>query len=223
MPLKFKKPLIYLITNGKSTTATNPNTRDFSQLIRLVEAAVAADIDLIQLREKNLHAAMLYKLAERAAGLTRGSQTRLLVNDRADVASSAHADGVHLTSTSIDTSVVRRMFGNDFLIGVSTHVSNEVIVAKNEGADFVVFGPVFATPSKQESGEPVGLDALKDVASMVAPFPVLPLGGVSLEQVSDCFKAGAAGIAGIRLFEDWSKLSAVVTRIREEFLKAEDA
>jgi thiamine-phosphate pyrophosphorylase len=221
MPLKLQKPVIYLITSGKSTAATTPASRDFSQIIGLVEAAVAAKVDLLQLREKNLSARVLYELTVRAANVTNGTSTRLLVNDRADIARSARADGVHLTTSSIQAAVVRKTFGVDFLIGVSTHSVAEASVACSEGADFAVFGPVFATASKERYGEPVGLESLAEVVAKVSPFPILALGGIGLDRVSDCFRAGAAGIAGIRIFEDSSKLSSVLNRIREIFLVQE--
>src|SRR5688500_9271588 len=100
MPLDLPKPIIYLITNGTTTSNTTPESKDFLQLLTLVEAAVASAIPLLQIREKNLSARLLYQLTKRAAAIVRGSSTRLLVNDRADIALSAGADGVHLTSRS---------------------------------------------------------------------------------------------------------------------------
>jgi thiamine-phosphate pyrophosphorylase len=220
MPLK-KNQIIYLITSGKSTAATTPATNEFSQIVRLVETAVTAGVDLIQLREKNLNALVLYELTSQCAGLTEGTSTCLLVNDRADIAAAAGADGVHLTTGSIPTTVVRKTFGEDFLIGVSTHTVAEISGASTEGADFAVFGPVFATKSKLTYGDPVGLDSLRQVVAAVKPFPVLALGGIVLDRISDCVQAGAAGIAGIGLFEERSTLPAVVERIRQTFPRYE--
>lgn len=219
MQAKLQKPVVYLITNGKSTAATTPASKDFSQIIGLVEAAVAAKVDLLQLREKNLNAQVLYELTVRAASLVKGTSTHLLVNDRADIASAAGASGVHLTTSSIPTTVVRQTFGDDFLVGVSTHTVTEASQAFSDGADFAVFGPVFATASKEIYGEPAGLESLSHVISTVTPFPILALGGIVLERVSDCFRAGAAGIAAIRLFEDTAKISSMVSEIREIFLQ----
>ena len=160
---------------------------------------------------------MLFELAESCARLVRGSDTRLLINDRADIALTSGADGVHLATSSLETAVVRRAFGNDFLIGVSTHSIGEAAAARDGGADFVVFGPVFQTASKQSYGDPVGVDALRDCASSLAPFPVLALGGVGAENVRDCFRAGASGIAAIRLFEDAAKLADVSSLVRSAF------
>ncbi len=180
-----------------------------------MSAAVAAGLELIQLREKRLTTRVLFELSEQSAGLTRGSATRLLVNDRADVAAAAGADGVHLTTQSIDAATIRRTFGEDFLIGVSTHSLAEAEVAKEDGADFVVFGPVFATPSKENYGPPTGLAKLEGVAKELAPFPVLALGGVDVTNARDCLRAGASGIAGISLFEEPNRISEVVRKLRQ--------
>jgi thiamine-phosphate pyrophosphorylase len=145
---------------------------------------------------------VLYELATRAAAITRGSNTRLLVNDRFDIARAAAADGVHLTTRSLPTELVRSTCGEDFLIGVSSHSLDEALEARAEGADFVVFGPVFETPSKQLYGEPQGLEKLREVTSALRGFPVVAIGGIDLDNAAECFRAGASGIAAIRLFAD---------------------
>ena len=217
MPHNLTKPIIYLITSGKTKPKTTPQSKDFSLLLKLVEAAVAARIDLIQLREKNLPTRVLFDLTTRAAEIVRASHTRLLVNDRADVASAAGASGVHLTSHSIDTSVIRRTFGPEFLIGVSTHSFEEVETARDDGADFVVFGPVFETESKLIYGPPLGIETLRQVAAQSGSFPVLALGGVTMDNVEDCFRAGTSGIAAIRLLENPDRLPSVVQQVRHQF------
>jgi thiamine-phosphate pyrophosphorylase len=166
-----------------------------------VEAAVAAEISLVQLREKSLSARVLYELATRAAATTRGTATRLLVNDRFDIARAAGADGVQLTTHSLPAKVVRSICGDDFLIGVSTHSLEEGFNARAEGADFIVFGPVFETPSKQVYGEPQGLDKLREVTKALEGLPVIAIGGINRENADECYRAGAAGIAAIRLFQ----------------------
>jgi len=181
----------------------------------LVQAAVAAGIDLVQIREKKLNATVLYQLSANAAGLTKGSATKLLINDRSDIAAAVAADGVHLTTNSLPAEVVRRTFGDGFLIGVSTHSAAEASVARRSGADFVVFGPVFETASKSKYGTPVGLANLEKVCSKLSPFPVLALGGLTISNVADCIKAGAHGIAAIRMLSDPHRLSDVVSEIRE--------
>ena len=221
MPLDLITPIIYLITSGGTTPQTTPQTKDFSRLLRLVEAAVAARIDLIQLREKNLRPRTLFDLTTKAAEIVQGSQTRLLVNDRADVALAAGASGVHLTSRSIKASVVRQTFGVEFLIGVSTHSPEEAEAAQSDGADFAVFGPVFETASKLVYGQPLGPESLQQVTSRSGSFPILALGGVTLDNVMDCFRAGASGIAAIRLLENPDGLENVVHKIRERLIESE--
>lgn len=181
-----------------------------------MSAAVAAGLELIQLREKRLTARVLFELTQQSVALTRGSATRLLVNDRADVAAAAGADGVHLTTHSIDAGTVRRTFGKDFLIGVSTHSLAKAEVANEDGADFVVFGPVFATSSKENYGPPAGLGNLESVANHLTPFPVLALGGVEVTNARECLRAGASGIAGISLFAEPDRIGEVVGKLRSE-------
>jgi thiamine-phosphate pyrophosphorylase len=192
--MRLNLPITYPITNGKTTPQTIPDT------LRFVRAAVEAEVVLLQIREKSLPARVLYELATRAAEITRDSKTRLLVNDRADIARAAGADGVHLTASSLPADVVRRTFGAEFLIGVSTHSLDEARAARDGGADFVVFGPVFETESKRGFGAPQGLDKLRQVADELRGFPVLAIGGISLENAGACFDAGASGIAAISLF-----------------------
>ena len=155
----------------------------------------------------------MYELVTRAADLTGNSATKLLVNDRADVAASAGADGVHLTTQSLPASVVRRTFGNDFLIGVSTHSLAEARTARDARADFVVFGPVFQTASKAQFGLPVGLEQLEQICAELNSFPVLAIGGVTEDNFAGCLLAGAQGVAAIRMFGNPRNLSAIVAKI----------
>lgn len=216
MSLPVPPPLTYLITGGATTTKTTPASAEFAAILKLVGAAVTARVSLIQLREKLLTTRVLFELTVQAAQLTRGSQTRLLVNDRADVARAAGADGVHLTALSLPASIVRRAFGPDFLIGVSTHSLNEAAIAR-DGADFAVWGPIFATESKSSYGQPQGIAKLAEVVRDLAPFPILALGGINLENAALCFKAGARGIAGISLFNDQERLAESTQRLTELF------
>ena len=208
------RPLIYLITSGETTGQTTPAAEDFSSVLQLVRAAVVARIDLVQLREKNLSASVLFQLATSAAGITKGSATKLLINDRSDIAAAAGADGVHLTTSSLPTAVVRQSFGDGFLIGVSTHSPEEARRARQGGADFAVFGPVFDTASKKEFGEPPGLTGLASVCSELSPFPILALGGVMTGNVAECIRAGARGVAAIRMLQQPAQLAEIVDEIR---------
>jgi thiamine-phosphate pyrophosphorylase len=128
--------------------------------------------------------------------LTQTYGARLLINDRVDVALAVNADGVHLTTTSLPASIARRVLGPAPLIGVSTHTLAEAQAAAEEGADFLVFGPVFFTPSKAPYGQPVGLDALRAVRAAVK-LPMLAIGGVKKANIDQVVAAGADGIAVI--------------------------
>jgi len=191
MPLKFPVPTVYPITSGKSS---------IPDILRLIHAAVDAEVPLFQIREKTLSARALYEVVVRAVSVTRDSKTRLIVNDRVDVARAAGADGVQLTARSLPASIVRRVCGSEFLIGASTHSREEAQAARDGGADFVVFGPVFETESKRAFGPPQGLEKLRDVARALGEFPVLAIGGITLENIPACLSAGARGFAGISLF-----------------------
>ena len=210
MPRELRRPITYLITGGETNSSTAPASAEFVALLRLFERATQARVALVQIREKALTARALFQLASRASQLTRGSETRVLVNDRADIARATGCDGVHLSTRSLDASVVRRAFGEDFLIGVSAHTREEARAARAGGADFAVFGPVFDTPSKRAYGPPVGLDALKTAARELRPFPLVALGGVGFDEVEEVLRAGAAGVAGIRLFADGQNLARAV-------------
>jgi thiamine-phosphate pyrophosphorylase len=210
MSLLLSRPILYLITRGVTTEATTSNSEEFQDILIQVSNAVTAGIQLIQLREKRLTARALFELTARAAEITRRTNTRLLVNDRADIAASAGADGVHLTTRSLEPETVRRTFGDDFLIGASTHSLAEATNARDGGADFVVFGPIFPTPSKAEFGPPLGVDCLAEVASRLVPFSVLALGGISIDNALECLRAGASGVAGITLFGDPATAGAIL-------------
>lgn len=216
MPLNRNRPLLYLITNGATSEQTTSSSSEYLQLLRLIEAAVAAGIDLVQIREKNLTTRVLFELASHSAQITRGTSTQLLINDRADVATGAGAGGVHLTTQSLPVAAVRTSLDPELLIGVSTHCTEEAEFASAGGADFIVFGPVFDTLSKPY-GTPVGVEALSRVASAVSPLPVIALGGVDVDNVVECARAGAAGVAAITMFNEPAALIDVARDVRMRF------
>jgi len=213
--LNLSKPILYLITRGATDETTTTESAEFHQLLGQFSAAITAGIQLIQIREKRLSARVLFELTSRAVSITQGTATRVLVNDRADIAAGAGADGVHLTTQSLEAAVVRQAFGERLLIGSSTHSLEEARRARDAGADFIVFGPVFESPAKKKYGPPVGLQALSGVARKLAPFPVIALGGISIANAAECLCAGASGIAGISLFTEPEGLANVASVIRE--------
>ena len=214
MPLNPSKPILYLITRGATAEATTADSPEFKEIFEQVSAAVSAGIDLIQIREKRMTARILFELTRQSVDLARGTATRVLINDRADIAAGAGADGVHLTTHSIDAVTIRRTFGNDFVIGVSTHSVDEARSARDAGADFIVFGPVFDTASKREYGVPVGVEKLSHVTGELADFTVLALGGITMDNFALCLNAGAHGIAGISLFSQPQAFARIAAQIK---------
>ena len=170
-------------------------------LVACVGRAAAVGVHLVQLREKDLEGRALQRLAARCVEAVRGTPTRVLVNDRLDVALAAGAHGVHLPSTGIPAARIRLLVGPGFLIGRSVHNVDEATrVVGAGGLDYLVFGTVFASGSKPGIS-PAGVDTLRAVASSVA-VPVLAIGGVTLDRVPAVARNGAAGIAAIGLFAD---------------------
>jgi thiamine-phosphate pyrophosphorylase len=161
-------------------------------------ALAAAGVDALQLREKHLDDLGQCQLA-RSARAAFPPPAALLVNGRADIALAAGADGVHLPADGVPAGAVRARFGSGLLIGVSTHRLEEVERARRDGADYVVFGPVYPTPAKAGHGAPAGTRVLARAAAL--GIPVYALGGVTLERFAEVAAAGAAGVAGIRLFQ----------------------
>jgi thiamine-phosphate pyrophosphorylase len=203
-------------SGGESAATESP----FAALLKTVGDAGAAGVDWIQIREKDLTARDCAALTRAASQVCSTTATKLLINDRLDVALAEHAAGVHLGGSSLPPSEVRRLleaFGQDkscdFLVGVSCHSLASVDAAARSGADYVVFGPVFSTPSKAAFGAPQGLLRLAEVCRAVS-IPVLAIGGLTLENAAACADAGAAGIAAIRLFQEARDLSATVARLR---------
>jgi thiamine-phosphate pyrophosphorylase len=190
-----------------------------------IGAAAAAGVDWIQIREKDLSGRdcgwLTREALRRAAELRpiNAAATRILVNDRMDVALSERAAGVHLGENSLPLPKAKwlasaRAQARDFLIGVSCHSLEAAKSAACEGADYLFFGPVFATPSKAAFGAPQGLALLAEVCRAVS-IPVLAIGGITVENVSACLAAGASGIAAIRLLQDTPDMLARVRSLRK--------
>lgn len=197
------RPIIYLITSGE---LTNQNLdRDQPRFLDTVRQAADEEVTYIQIREKSLSAKNLFRLTSAAVDVISGTAARLLVNDRADIAAAARADGVHLTSSSLPAAAVRRRFPSNFIIAASVHNEVETIEASKH-ADFAVYAPVFETPGK---GAAHGLNVLSEVCRRARPFPVLALGGVDPDNCVSAVEAGAAGVAGIRFFNNIESLRKI--------------
>lgn len=193
---------------------------DRSSLRRPMEdwlrALVAAGIGGVQLREKDLADGDLYELT-RLAREAVPPPACLLINGRADVALAAGADGVHLPADGVPVAALRARFGRGLLIGRSTHRLEDVERARHDGADYVTFGPVYASPGK---GAPAGLAALRRAAA--TGIPVYALGGVTLERFAELAETGASGIAAIRLFQEIADLTRVARGAAEYFSRAKE-
>jgi thiamine-phosphate pyrophosphorylase len=139
--------------------------------------------------------------------------TRVIVNDRLDVALAAKAHGVHLGTRSMRVDLVRGLAPREFVLGVSCHSLAEALAAQAAGADYVLLGPIFETPSKLQYGPPLGLAKLREVTLQVS-IPVFALGGITVDRVGPCHQNGAAGIAGIRIFQDCESVEELVRELR---------
>ena len=186
------------------------------ELPQRILAAVRAGVDTIQIREKDLSTRDLMELTQQAGEAATGTPTRIVVNDRLDVALALGAAGVHLGTQSIPAEAARRIVPKDFLIGASSHSLEEAVGAQAAGADYIVLGPVFETGSKLQYGPPLGLDKLREATAKVS-IPVLALGGITVERVKACLDAGASGIAGISIFQSCPSIEDRVRELRSQF------
>ncbi|HNR98051.1 MAG TPA: thiamine phosphate synthase [Planctomycetota bacterium] len=162
-------------------------------LALVLKQAVQTGLRAVQVREKDLAPDALYRLAEDVQRSVGGYGAKVLINDRADIAAAVGAAGVHLTERSMPVAAARRILGDAAVIGVSAHTAEAVEAAAGDGADFVVFGPVFQTASHPEAA-PVGLMVLERVTARVK-LPVFAVGGIRPETAAQCLAAGARGVA----------------------------
>lgn len=207
--------LLYYITNRKEFSGTEAQRQ--AKLLKKIAEAASSGVDFIQLREKDLSAREMEFLARDVVGAMRSEsgKTRLLINSRTDIALAAGADGLHLRSADISPQEVRKIWHAagqvlDPVISVSCHSEDDVARATEAQANFVVFGPVFEKRDPPGT-RATGLDALRFASRH--KIPVLALGGVSVSNTAQCLEAGAAGIAGIRLFQT-GEIARTVAQLR---------
>jgi thiamine-phosphate pyrophosphorylase len=217
-------PLLCYVTDRHSLSEVPP-AEQLKTLLRKIGAAADAGVDWIQIREKDLSgkdcSSLTHEVLQRVAkpSVGRTPPARILVNDRLDIALAERAGGVHLGEKSLPLAETQRLVGShdgrrDFLVGVSCHSLEAARAAANGSADYLFFGPVFATPLKAAFGSPQGLERLAEVCRAVA-IPVLAIGGITLANAADCLAAGASGIAAIRLFQDVRDLSSLVQSLQK--------
>jgi thiamine-phosphate diphosphorylase len=186
-------------------------------LVRATAAAARAGVDIIQIRERDLDGCALMRLTRAVVNAVSGTATRVVVNDRLDVALAAGAAGVHLRGDSFGAGRVGSIAPPDFLVGRSVHSEAEAVDADATGAcDYLFFGTVFPSASKPAGHRPVGLDALGRVCARVRT-PVLAIGGLTVGVAAAVRQRGAAGIAAISLFEDDAQVAETVRSLRAAF------
>jgi thiamine-phosphate pyrophosphorylase len=223
---KAERFVVCYVTDRRSLHVEPDQSRE-SALAQCIENAVHAGVDWVQIREKDLPARDLADVTRTAIQVCKiasaQSETRILVNDRFDVAWVAGAAGVHAGGESLPVRVLveaRRSSGlTNCLLGASCHSMGGAVTAAQEGADYLFFGPVFATPSKAGFGPPQGLAKLAQVCSSVS-IPVIAIGGITLETAPACREAGAAGIAAIRLFQQNGDVKQIVAELTTKVIHA---
>lgn len=197
-------PLVCLISDG---SLTNENFPDESErFFALVRVAVRFKLPLIQIRERKLSANNLYLLAKSVMRLTSGSHTRVLINDRSDIAIAVGAEGVHLPAKAVSVESVRQFVPDNFLIGVSVHSIVEISALRDRGADFAMLAPVFSTPGK---GRPLGLEGFRTIVKAHPELPILGLGGIDASNYRSILDAGGAGFAAIRFLNNSGNIEMV--------------
>jgi thiamine-phosphate pyrophosphorylase len=165
-------------------------------LVPLLQRVLTVAAPAIQLRERDLSAKELVMLAREVQALTASRRSQLLINDRIDVALALEGVGVHLRSNSLPVPVARRLLGVGRLLGVSVHAVEEAVQAESQGADYIIFGPIYETPSKQMFGSPLGIRTLEKACRTVR-IPVVGIGGVTASRAHELRQAGAFGAAVI--------------------------
>jgi thiamine-phosphate pyrophosphorylase len=165
-------------------------------LVPLLQQVLAVGMPVIQLRERDLSARELMTLAREVQAVTDSRRSQLLINDRIDVALALKGVGVHLRSNSLPVSAARQLLGPRRLLGISVHTVDEGLLAQSQGADYIILGPVYETPSKKMFGQPLGIHTLEKACGLVR-IPIIGIGGVTAARAREMRCAGAFGAAVI--------------------------
>ncbi len=181
-------PRLYLLTDRHQTLQRS--------LASVLTQAVEAGVRMVQIREKDLGTRDLISLVHRLLPVVKQQQGTVLLNDRIDLVIALGVDGVHLRADSLPVSTARRLLGDGYLIGISTHSVEEARIAEAEGADLIVLGPIFDTPSKRSYGTPLGVHVL-DEACRTIRLPIFAIGGITSPRVPQVLSSGAYGVAVI--------------------------
>lgn len=203
-------PKIYPITDRAISGLSHRE-----QVAQLIEGGAT----LIQLREKLLPPREFFEDASEALHLARSAGVKLIINDRVDIAMAIRADGVHLGQTDIPVAAARRLLGDDAIIGYSTHNLAQVNEALRLPTNYLAFGPIFVTTTKENPDPVVGLDTLREIKSMARSLPIVAIGGITPKRIPEAFEAGADSVAlissvlkdGVSIAENLKKLGNITT------------
>ena len=185
-----------LTLSSRLLVVTDRHQTNGRPLVSLLQRVLAVAAPAIQLRERDLSAGELVALAREVQAVTASPGSQLLINDRIDVALALEGVGVHLRSNSLPVPVARQLLGAGRLLGVSVHGVAEAMQAESQGADYIVLGPIYETPSKQMFGPPLGIHTLEKACSLVR-IPIIGIGGVTASRAREMRRAGAFGAAVI--------------------------
>jgi thiamine-phosphate pyrophosphorylase len=185
-----------LTLSSRLLIVTDRHQTNGRPLVPLLQRVLTGGTPAIQLRERDLSTNALLTLARDVQVVTAFSKAQVLLNDRIDVALTLEGVGVHLRSNSLPVSVARQLLGAQRLLGVSVHAVEEAIEAEAQGADYIVLGPIYETPSKRMFGPPLGIRSLERACRLVR-IPILGIGGVTVARAVEMRRAGAFGVAVI--------------------------
>jgi len=183
---KFVLPRIYPITDVSASGVSH---------LDQVEELIKGGANFIQLREKRLSPRDFYESAERTIATARQNSVRIIINDRVDIALALKADGVHLGQGDLPPEYARQILGPDAIIGFSTHSAQQAIEALRLPVDYIAIGPIFATRTKENPEPSLGINGLKNIREAIGDFPLVAIGGITVENIGDVFKAGADSAA----------------------------
>lgn len=193
MKQPFVLPRLYAITDCQLSNCTH---------VEIVTALLAGGARLIQLRDKEATGRDLLDAARACVALTRAADARLIINDRIDVALAADADGVHLGQDDLTVTEARELLGEEKIIGISTHSPDQFLAALDTSADYIAIGPVYATTTKENPSPVVGLDLIRDAAS-ISDRPIVAIGGITHDRAAEVIAAGATSVAVISALYPW--------------------
>ena len=205
----FQLPKVYPITDPDLSGLSHAD-----QIDRLI----AGGATLIQLRDKHAAPRDFYRQAEASLKIARQHNVRLIINDRVDVALALRADGIHLGQTDMPVEVARRLLGDRAIVGVSTHNLEQAKLAANMPVDYVAFGPIFKTSTKENPDPIAGLEALRGLRTIVGALPVVAIGGITLANAEEAWRAGADAVSSIAALV--SDPSRILENIRQMLTKS---